>query len=514
MTAIQQSTVPGFLELGEGDMMDTDQDRKYGEDGEDIEIDLDGQSPYSGADDSMNEDVQSLNGHDIGDHLDNKDADMADDGQGHQEIDYDPVDNVEEQMDEPLDDLDLIDDEALEDAGDSGYNRDVVLVSTSPSRQTFYREDESLVDAYQNELQFAREFSEIAGEVAATLSTDNLGIHASDTNLTGTKSAPGSLAVLPQSQATELSKYSGYHNGEVVSLREAKTGSLKVSATSQQHPNRNEYGQARGSLESETNKAGSAPQELLETHEASDLAEKSDLAGADVTAGEVNNSYPGHETADASEFPETSSLALEIPNQMPQNFSANESLHQQQPHPEFANTDNTLRSHQQVFGTKESGAHHNSSTNQDPQDTVDDNDEINWNEEHAPESGNENSTPDGTGVHSPAYIHPVTIVYQDNHLLLFPPYEQDNGQSQTFFLEDESLAYENIDVLLEACRHVLAESIAAHDELEIYIQSLGLRISEVRSSIPSSRTPANTNARQPQRHLLQALLKYWKFICN
>ncbi len=79
----------------------------------------------------------------------------------------------------------------------------------------------------------------------------------------------------------------------------------------------------------------------------------------------------------------------------------------------------------------------------------------------------------------PAYIHPVVVVYQDNEMSLFPPIDQDQEHSQTYFLQDESHAAKSINCLLGACRSVLGESINEQDELEIQIEELGLHLSEV-----------------------------------
>lgn len=80
--------------------------------------------------------------------------------------------------------------------------------------------------------------------------------------------------------------------------------------------------------------------------------------------------------------------------------------------------------------------------------------------------------------------HPVIVVYQGSEISLFPPSEQD--ASETFFLQDESLAHRSIYDLLHACRQVLGETIHEADELEINIAELGLCISEVCASIPPS----------------------------
>ncbi|MCJ1284816.1 hypothetical protein MMC26_004153 [Xylographa opegraphella] len=75
-------------------------------------------------------------------------------------------------------------------------------------------------------------------------------------------------------------------------------------------------------------------------------------------------------------------------------------------------------------------------------------------------------------------LHPVIVVYQDNEISLFPPHEETEKHSATYFLQDESIAKESIRALLGACRVVLADSIGEHDELEVKIVPLGIDISE------------------------------------
>jgi hypothetical protein len=80
------------------------------------------------------------------------------------------------------------------------------------------------------------------------------------------------------------------------------------------------------------------------------------------------------------------------------------------------------------------------------------------------------------------YLHPVKVIYQDSEICLFPPTHDDN--SETFFLSDISLAFENLDKLLAACREVLAGTIGDDDELVLDVASLGLHICEVCSYPP------------------------------
>ena len=76
-------------------------------------------------------------------------------------------------------------------------------------------------------------------------------------------------------------------------------------------------------------------------------------------------------------------------------------------------------------------------------------------------------------------LHPIILMYQDNEMSLFPSTRKDTEQSQTYFLEHQSVAGESIGRLLQACRSVLANSIGEQDELELRIVELGLSIDEV-----------------------------------
>ena len=76
----------------------------------------------------------------------------------------------------------------------------------------------------------------------------------------------------------------------------------------------------------------------------------------------------------------------------------------------------------------------------------------------------------------------VFVVYRGAEMLLFPPKSQDEELSQTYLLQDESLANQDITNLLSACRLVLADSIEEDDELLFVIDDLGLCVSDVSSS--------------------------------
>lgn len=73
-------------------------------------------------------------------------------------------------------------------------------------------------------------------------------------------------------------------------------------------------------------------------------------------------------------------------------------------------------------------------------------------------------------------ILPVTLIYQETEMSLFPPAE---GGQTTYFLSDEGLLSQNIEQFFEACRNVLAGSIEDEEKLEFSIDDLGLTLSEV-----------------------------------
>lgn len=84
--------------------------------------------------------------------------------------------------------------------------------------------------------------------------------------------------------------------------------------------------------------------------------------------------------------------------------------------------------------------------------------------------------PNGTDSTYLGPILPVTLIYQETEMSLFPP--ADGGQT-TYFLSDEGLLSQNIDNFFEACRNVLAGSIEDEEKLEFSIDDLGLTLSEV-----------------------------------
>jgi len=73
-------------------------------------------------------------------------------------------------------------------------------------------------------------------------------------------------------------------------------------------------------------------------------------------------------------------------------------------------------------------------------------------------------------------VHPVTLVYLEEEMSLFPPTSGDD--SSVYFLSDPSLAFESLDKLLAACREILTGTLDHHDELVLDVPGLGLHICE------------------------------------
>ncbi|KIW89910.1 uncharacterized protein Z519_09339 [Cladophialophora bantiana CBS 173.52] len=73
-------------------------------------------------------------------------------------------------------------------------------------------------------------------------------------------------------------------------------------------------------------------------------------------------------------------------------------------------------------------------------------------------------------------VHPVTLVYLEEEMSLFPPMLGD--ASSVYFLPDASLAFEPLDRLLAACREILTGTLDHHDELVLDVPGLGLHICE------------------------------------
>ena len=99
------------------------------------------------------------------------------------------------------------------------------------------------------------------------------------------------------------------------------------------------------------------------------------------------------------------------------------------------------------------------------------------------------TAPDEAVLQPRKRLHPIFVVYQEASMSLFPSTQEDPESSQTFLLQDERLAAENIQTLLSACRSVLGESISEDDELVIAVDALGLQISEVEFGLRESTCP-------------------------
>ncbi|KKK23705.1 hypothetical protein ARAM_005747 [Aspergillus rambellii] len=73
-------------------------------------------------------------------------------------------------------------------------------------------------------------------------------------------------------------------------------------------------------------------------------------------------------------------------------------------------------------------------------------------------------------------LYPVKVYYQENEISLFPPREGDS--SETFFLEEEGLAYEPFKKLFESLREVLQDHINTNEVLVMEVESLNIQLTE------------------------------------
>ena len=89
-----------------------------------------------------------------------------------------------------------------------------------------------------------------------------------------------------------------------------------------------------------------------------------------------------------------------------------------------------------------------------------------------PEEPTKSTDPDNPS----SLVHPVTIVYLEDEMSLFPPLLAD--ASSVYFLSDSSLAAGPLDHLLAACREILDGTLDHHDELVLDVPALGLHICE------------------------------------
>ncbi|KAJ5819237.1 hypothetical protein N7474_004828 [Penicillium riverlandense] len=79
--------------------------------------------------------------------------------------------------------------------------------------------------------------------------------------------------------------------------------------------------------------------------------------------------------------------------------------------------------------------------------------------------------------HHHVSLHPVKVIYQENVISLFPPLEGDS--SETFFLHDENVVYDDVGKLFSALREVLQDNVAENEVLIMDIDPLGIQIMEV-----------------------------------
>ncbi|KAJ5704050.1 hypothetical protein N7493_011188 [Penicillium malachiteum] len=82
----------------------------------------------------------------------------------------------------------------------------------------------------------------------------------------------------------------------------------------------------------------------------------------------------------------------------------------------------------------------------------------------------------GPGTYDEEVLHPIKVIYEDSEISLFPPLEGDSAE--TFFLHDESLAYEGVGKLFSSLREVLLDNVTEDDVLVLDIDCLGIQVTE------------------------------------
>ncbi|KAJ1707129.1 hypothetical protein F9C07_2279432 [Aspergillus flavus] len=80
------------------------------------------------------------------------------------------------------------------------------------------------------------------------------------------------------------------------------------------------------------------------------------------------------------------------------------------------------------------------------------------------------------GTTKDSSLYPVRVYYQDNEISLFPPKEGDS--SETFFLEDENLAYAPLGELFQSCRQVLQDNVGDNEVLIMDVDALNIQLTE------------------------------------
>ncbi len=215
-----------------------------------------------------------------------------------------------------------------------------------------------------------------------------------------------------------------------------------------------------------------ATQNLLNTAPIHDeeLHDVSDLGQTDVDSTHI------HETEQFNLPQETQPLDE---NQVAESFSFNAPPSEVQPNSHAANHDKEQRKElaQSVDTTDDinhgvAGELHGSGEFPAPKETE---------EHHQPQSNETTSESEhNIGANDETLsnlAHSVIVVYRGDEFSLFSSSEED--ESETFFLNDTSVASQSIKDLMTALRGVLEDDIGDADELVIGFEDLRLDISEV-----------------------------------
>ncbi|KAB8224764.1 hypothetical protein BDV33DRAFT_134690 [Aspergillus novoparasiticus] len=108
------------------------------------------------------------------------------------------------------------------------------------------------------------------------------------------------------------------------------------------------------------------------------------------------------------------------------------------------------------------------------------------------------------GTTKDSSLYPVRVYYQDNEISLFPPKEGDS--SETFFLEDENLAYAPLGELFQSCRQVLQDNVGDNEVLIMDVDALNIQLTE--DSLHISKLPAKEKGCLKSIHGMA--IKKWK----
>ncbi|KAL4976977.1 hypothetical protein BDW66DRAFT_133585 [Aspergillus desertorum] len=173
------------------------------------------------------------------------------------------------------------------------------------------------------------------------------------------------------------------------------------------------------------------------------------------------------------EEPETVHVEPQEPEETASNTNkAGQAEHAEQVKPQPLHDGNDQKTHDDLQnGTSKGDSNQTQSSNNDRRAL-----EVESREQLPVLESNNQETDQGHESIDVSPLYPVKVYYQDNEISLFPPREGD--ASETFFLEDEGLAYESLGKLFGACREVLQNHITENEVLVIDVETLNFQVTE------------------------------------